>query len=199
MNALDEVSQLSQDTKTFTNLNQDINNNQFDEINLTIDYYFNSTSDKNFKQGINITRNLTINGNGHTKKNKNASRIFAIANKNLNVIFKDLIFINAKNSNGGAISGNSFAFNCTFINNTATGYGGAMYGGSAINCSFEGNTAKEGAAIYVNAKYVTIANSTFKNNIASEYGGAVSVESSNTTIANCTFNGNRAKNGGALM
>ena len=199
LNAPDEDNQLSQETRTFANLNQDINENQYDEINLTCDYTFNSTSDKNYKQGISISRNLTINGNGHTLDGNNAARIFNITNNNLNVILKDLIFINGKNTNGGAIFGNSIAFNCTFINNNASAYGGAIYRGSAINCTFLNNTAKEGAAIYVNTKNITIADCTFENNVAREYGGAVSVDStSNTIIANCTFNRNSAKTGGAV-
>ena len=49
LRAIDNDDQLSQETRTFANLNQDINENQYDEINLTCDYSFNSTTDKNYK------------------------------------------------------------------------------------------------------------------------------------------------------
>ena len=58
------------------------------------------------------------------------------------------------NGNGGAICndndyGKISAVNCTFINNTATGYGGATYKCNVMDCIFKGNIAgKAGNDVY---------------------------------------------------
>jgi len=48
------------------------------------------------------------------------ARIFQITDDSLNVIIKNLVFVNGETSeNGGAISGKCAVINCTFIYNTA--------------------------------------------------------------------------------
>ena len=101
-----------------------------DEVNLTEDYVYQPMTESHFQKGINITRNLTINGNGHSIDGKNQARIFYVY-PDCNVIFKDIVFINGNATDeddvGGAIFGNiqgtTLAINCTFINNTATSGG----------------------------------------------------------------------------
>ena len=203
LNLQNEDDLLSEDAKTFAMLNEDINGNSDEEINLTSDYTFNNQTDKQdaglLIRGITISRNLTINGNGHTLDGSDVARFFLITDSSLNVVFKDLIFINGHAHDGGAISGNSISYNCTFINNRAQFFGGAIYKGSAVNCTFEGNNASEGGAIYVNTNHAVIEDCTFEWNIADESGGAISIDSTvNTTLANCTFHKNRAKTGGAI-
>lgn len=97
-----------------------------------------------------------------------------------------------------------------FRNNVATYSGGIISldtAKSAIvkNCTFEGNNAIKGGAIYINSydpAYVSnakILDSTFKENIASEYGGAIYSVYGITEITNCKFNENGVgKNGGAV-
>ena len=64
-----------------------------DEVNLTEDYVYQPMTESHFQKGINITRNLTINGNGHSIDGKNQARIFYVY-PDCNVTFKDIVFIN---------------------------------------------------------------------------------------------------------
>ncbi len=112
--------------------------------------------------------------------------------------------------------------NCTIRGNKATKstkHGGAIYTEAARlnidNCIFENNQAENGGAIRIgfpnnitiddkNA-YVTISNSTFRNNKASSQGGAISMGVARAglldtlRLENCDFDGNSAANeGGAI-
>ena len=95
LNLQNEDDLLSEDAKTFAMLNEDINGNSDEEINLTSDYTFNNQTDKQdvglLIRGITISRNLTINGNGHTLDGSDVARFFLITDSSLNVVFKDLI------------------------------------------------------------------------------------------------------------
>ncbi len=89
----------------------------------------------------------------------------------------------------------SHAQNCTFINNSATEYGGAIGLCNSSDCAFIGNSAKSGGAIV----YGSALDCSFINNSASEYGGAMyapSPEYCNAT--DCTFINNSALSGGAI-
>lgn len=191
---------LLQDTNSFSNLNQRINQNQNKDVYLDSDYSFNSWSDSNLKNGIRITRDVTIHGNGHTINANNQARIFYISSNNLNVVFKDLVFINGKaTDDGGAIWGKSTSINCTFLNNNAPYCGGAIYKGSAVNCNFITNVATDGGAIYAIGNNVNIENCSFEDNHAEEYGGAICFDAATySTIKNCSFNMNGAETGGSL-
>ena len=96
------------------------------------------------------------------------------------------IFIENSADCGGALdTGN--AFNCTFIGNSATDCGGAMYSDenhAAINCIFEDNFAKNGGAAYK----INATGCEFTNNAASEYGGAMY----DGNAVNCDFENNTA-------
>lgn len=97
------------------------------------------------------------------------------------------------NSHGGAIY-SGYAENCRFVNNTAS-WGGAMYGDmymgnldAAVKCTFIGNSATyNGGALY---DFGAI-NSTFIKNSAGENGGAMY----GFAALNCTFYDNTAKRG----
>lgn len=211
----DEV--LSASPKSFSDLNRLINSNKDKHIYLKYDYTYNSKTDSKFKQGIKITRAVTIHGNGHTLNANEQARIFFVSNGD--VVFKDIRFINGYveysdkyEINGGAIFGystcigctfiNNYAVNagamhngtargCTFINNSASYWGGAMYYGSVYDCKFIGNTACYGGALWY---CFACNNCLFKDNGASLTGGAV-----NTAPAvNCRFIHNDAMYGGAL-
>ena len=115
-----------------------------------------------------LIKNITIDGNGHTIDGSHQANIFKIPNANTNIIIKNMIFINANGSVGGAINGFSQVINCTFINNTAN-YGGAIAGSNVYNSSFIDNYAKfSGGAISAGNAY----NTTFTNNTA-QCGGAI--------------------------
>ncbi len=205
--------------KSFTDLNEDINGNDNADIYLNDDYTFNPNGDAGFNEGINITRSLTIWGNGHTLNGNNFARIFLIDAEN--VVLHDIVFINAKSvTDGGAVSGDCTAYNCTFINNSAVAYGGAVREGYYVNCSFIQNTASnagaasgascvncsftENYATYrggaaIATTYGSIVNCTFMRNNANLDGGAIYYGSNvKTTISDCTFTENSANVGGAV-
>ena len=92
---------------------------------------------------------------------------------------------------------------CIFINNTATGFGGAIstgYDGTTgqqvkiSNSYFEGNTAPIGGAITTHGNDITVDNSTFISNKAADDGGAVYVVDDGITVLNSNFGNNSAKN-----
>ena len=92
---------------------------------------------------------------------------------------------------------------CIFINNTATGFGGAIstgYDGTTgqkvkiSNSYFEGNTAPIGGAITTHGNDITVDNSTFISNKAAADGGAVYVVDDGITVLNSNFGNNSAKN-----
>lgn len=66
----------SDNAKSFTQLAQDINN-AGSVLNLTSDYKYKS-SDGKYKNGINITKTLIINGNNHILDGNNLTRIFNV-------------------------------------------------------------------------------------------------------------------------
>ena len=92
---------------------------------------------------------------------------------------------------------------CIFINNTATGFGGAIstgYDGTTgqnvkiSNSYFEGNAAPIGGAITTHGNGITVDNSTFLSNKAADDGGAVYVVDDGITVLNSNFGNNSAKN-----
>lgn len=186
-------------TGTFAQLNQAINDNNDATITLNSNYKY-SEGDESFIHGINISRELTINGNGYTLDGSHIASIFYVDDR-YEVTFKDINFINGNATgsgnerHGGAISvryGNGIAENCNFTNNTASCFGGAMNGGSAYNCIFSLSFSEgDGGAIYMGSAF----GCTFTNNSASGVGGAMHQSSA----FNCTFTGNSAEwDGGAM-
>lgn len=165
--------------KSFTDLNALINGNSNSVINLYSNYTYNSSTDSRFINGINITRTLTINGNGYTisGNSHNAKAFNVFAN---NTLFKNINFLNLGRSssnsamgNGSAVCSNSTSqnttvANCTFFN--CWGYwGGALYQVNAYDSNFTSNIANCGGAIM----YGTAVNCTFYSNRGQSYGGAV--------------------------
>ena len=92
---------------------------------------------------------------------------------------------------------------CIFINNTATGFGGAIstgYDGTTgqnvkiSNSYFEGNAAPIGGAITTHGNDITVDNSTFLSNKAADNGGAIYVVDDGIAVLNSNFGNNFAKN-----
>ena len=191
----DKTTIVNTDTLTFTDLNRTINDNTNSTIYLSNNYIYNNDTDSNFKNGIAISRNLIVYGNGVTLDGNNMARIFNVDNLDLNVKFYNIVFINGLSDFGGAIC-NGNAYNCTFTNNT--GYnggvntsGGGIYNGNAYNCTFIHNNARYyGGAICNGNAY----NCTFTNNNTAQLGGAIY----NGTAYNCIFLNNSAYIGGAI-
>ena len=110
---------------------------------------------------------------------------------------------------GGAIS-SGYMSNITvqqslFKENTATYSGGAIHiqktQGSFVNCTFERNSAKSlphkmvfgGAISSVNKSNITMQQSLFKENTATNRGGAIHMQKTQGSFVNCTFERNSAK------
>ena len=130
--------------------------------------------------GMWLTKTVTINGNGHTVDAKGKAAILLISASN--VIINDVIFKNAVSDYGAAIyvTGEKLTVeNCTFINNTVSASGGAIY-------------------CYADSEMGTISNSVFINNSASTNGAAIyNYAWSSTglnTIDRCIFINNTASN-----
>ena len=198
----------------FTELNKLIQNaKEGNVIKLDKDYVFDNTSDSDFKEGINITKTLTIDGNGHTIDGKNYARIFNINSNSKNIFIKNINLVNGyNNGSGGAIYDrfitNITIINCNFTNNYANAKGGAicLYGRSygnvaVVNCNFNNNFANGIAgAVYINSGNGSVVNCNFVNNSANHInGGAVHISSGNVAVVNCNFTNNSATNkGGAI-
>ena len=109
--------------------------------------------------------------------------------------------ITGSNANGCAIAINDSIFEC----NSATSYGGAIYGEGAASftvtgTTFTANTAPNGGAVYVkgNASYAD-SDCVYENNSATSGGGALYLSSLGAVVSDVSvFTGNTAKNGGAI-
>ena len=177
-----------------------------DVIELTRDYTYLTTD--TLDDGVNIFHTLTINGNGHkidAKGNINILNIYQ--NKSAKVTLKNITFTNGKSNYAGAVywytDVEGEIINCTFINNTDTYYGGGALAllnyVSIINSTFKNNSAGSGGVIRTN-KNIDIENCSFINNKASRSGGAIYTSYGSINMKNCSFINNTASsyNGGAI-
>ena len=178
--------------KTFTDLNSTLNDNTQADVYLDCDYTYNPDEDSGFKEGIALSRDVTIHGKGFAISGNNTASIFKVTDGN--VVFRDIVFLNGNGYRGGAINGKCTAINCTFTGNTAEngGEGGAVYGKcTAINCTFRDNHADQGGAM----SRGSAVGCTFTGNTANNYGGGAL---SSCYAENCIFTGNYARYGGAM-
>ena len=124
-------------------------------------------------------------------------------------VYSNCLFINNYADEGGALTFHSSGLikNCTFLENNAGLYGGALSTGylyeymelNVVDCNFEGNSAPIGGAIQANGVNIIIDNSNFKNNHVTENGGAIHIKAEDVTIMNSVFNSNWANvDGGAV-
>lgn len=96
---------------------------------------------------------------------------------------------------------------CTFNDNIATEYGGAISTGFSfnsmnfdiLNCKFNRNNAPVGGALQLFGENIHIENTDFNDNYATRNGGAVNIEATTTSLTNDNFNRNVAGvDGGAV-
>lgn len=152
---LPQENLLGDDDGTFTAFQKKIDDAPDGSI-ITLDKDY--TYDEGFGiNGIQIGKDITINGNGHSFNGLSKSRIFLIEIgllKNNNVVLNNIKFQNGYTDYyGGAIFnfGNLTINNCKFENNYAKCCGGAINSVGKLNCKnsvFNRNTAKgDGGAI----------------------------------------------------
>ena len=156
---------------SFSELNNQIKDTDSEKtLKLTKDY----TNTNGKTDGIVISKEITIDGKGHTIDANRKSRIFTISSPG--VTLKNINFKNgyALDEHGGAIFCKS-------------------NGLTIINCTFTKNTAYSGGAIYCSGNRCTISGCTFKNNVAARFGGAIDGESNNNKITDCRFENNKVK------
>lgn len=160
------------------------------------------TNDNLSDNGIIISKNIRIEGNGFTLNGLNESRIFTIINSS-NLILNNINFINGYGFYGGAIYSDNFS-NCTFTNlnftnNFADMHGGAIYiegdciSNKFINVTFKNNTALRGGAVYFNGNLIdNIMNIDASYNTVNIFSGAVFFV--NGTTVNNRLNGKYINN-----
>ena len=118
----------------------------------------NDYSNDGLTEGIIISKNIRIEGNGYKLDALNKSRIFTITDSKT-VALNNIVFMNGfSGDNGGAIYfdslSNSNFTNLTFINNHAENHGGAIYiegdcsFNNFTNVNLKNNTALRGGGIY---------------------------------------------------
>ena len=179
-------------------------------LDLPYNFTYNPEIDgDNFPDGVKITKEITIKGNGFTISGNNTVREFHLGGP-VTVTLNNITFANGNATDGGAIyigSGNVNINNCAFKNNNATN-GGAIYGGESRDyfttikdSTFENNNATNGGAIFNNWINLNVDNTIFRNNNA-ETGGAIyhaGREGADVKISNSKFEENTAKNATSIF
>ncbi len=189
----------------FSSLNETINSGEAELILLDNDYTYDNSTDSRFKDlgGIVISRNLTIDGQGHNIDLKGALRFLNVTGYSINL--KNLNITNGYGDNGGALyisNGNGNFENCLFTDNNASNTGGAVFieegNGNFENCLFTNNNATEyGGALCIIEGIGHFANSSFSFNNASYVCGGVCIEDGDGSFANCSFTNN--SNGAVII
>ena len=189
----------------FSSLNETINSGEAELILLDNDYTYDNSTDSRFKDlgGIVISRNLTIDGQGHNIDLKGALRFLNVTG--YSITLKNLNITNGYGGNGGALyisNGNGNFENCLFTDNNASNTGGAVFieegNGNFENCLFTNNNATEyGGALCIIEGIGHFANSSFSFNNASYVCGGVCIKDGDGSFANCSFTNN--SNGAVII
>lgn len=185
----------------FSNLAEEINSSEKSMV-LTKDYEYNSQSDSQYSQGIDIAVDgFVIDGQGHTINGNRQTRIFNI-NAN-NVVLKNMTLINGYSDGpGGCVfitHNNVSIINATFKDSYSDKWGGAVsfkYGGNVIESNFENNKAGTGGALDF-GNDAQVIDSTFSNNYALFQGGAISFYG-DSIVRNSLFENNTGGDGASI-
>ena len=159
---------------SFSDLASDIANAN-GELKLTRNYVYDSTADSNYKNGIEINKELTINGKGFIINGKNTARAFIVSSGN--VVLRNIEFTNCSSSSSSSSSGS----------------GGAVYwagsDGSLFNCCFEDCYNSQHNS-YSNSFYSdSLFKGTSSKSTSNSYssGGAVYWGGSDGSLFDCDF------------
>ena len=120
------IKQNDVESKNFTDLNNEIQDNSSSTIQLSGNYKYSSSTDSSFKDGIQLRSNIIIDGqNKSVIDGSKYVRIFK-GNNISNVTIKGIVFINSNpiEGNGAAILFDGYSQNitidATFENNTGS-------------------------------------------------------------------------------
>jgi len=195
-----------------------------DEVNLTEEYYFDSSQDDDGDGSIyspykefnsyRIHSNSIIHLasgeydfkssssiNNVTIIGQNASNTIvnkAIFNVATSLTIYNVTFIDSSIENTGTLN----AFDCVFKDSSSSLYGGVIHSQGDVNldnCSFIDNSALCGGAIYIKSANLNINNCIFLNNNAEMFGGAVIALRSNLNLNEVTARNNKAENDGGFI
>ena len=199
--------------RTFTDLQgQIMKTSAGSTLTLYDDYAYTEGTDRTIGIAIySTTKDIIIDGNGHTLDGKNTARILYVNEGATNIVVKNLNFINGyQDSGAGAVfwKGESGTItDCNFTSNSADKSGGAILVSTSkvtiTNCNFEKSVSKSqsGGAIYCNdqATQTTITNNRFTSNSVKTCGAGVGSAGANNIIANNVFTDNTAGESGAAI
>ena len=197
-----EITKSFVNCASFTELKTQINSDT-SELILDQNYVFNPNVDN--PDDIIFSKTLTIDGVGFTIDARGLSNIFHFdddSNTKI-LILKNIIFANATGDNGAAVyfNGNRIEIiNCTFINNTASGHGAAVYVGGAnnnvenkiIQSTFINNTC-DNSIIYLNSAFSDASFVVSDSIIVNNNGVTIAIGTGNVN-ANYNWWGNNATN-----
>ena len=203
-------------TGSFNNLNTTLNEDNY-QINLTGNYTYYPTTDNDLHDGLFVSGNHIIDGNNYSINANNSASILKIGVNNngsftpCSVVLKNINFINA-NSTYGAVyvapGSSAYFINCTFTNNHAISYGGAIFAENCSknsyhitldDCNFINNSAGvKGGAVYTLNSNIKVTRSNFNGNLAGEAGGAIFCNLADAEITGSNFTNNQAPTGGAV-
>ena len=112
-----ELNKVPGNIESFAYLDAQIRQNS--ELKLNCDIKFDNKSDYELRKGIEITRDLILDGNGHFIDGDDFSSLFSIINDKINVILKNITFKNAYSATKSIIVNKASLTleNCKFINN----------------------------------------------------------------------------------
>ena len=195
-------------TLSYTDLNTLISSNTI--IDLEYNYKYFPEYDSDYVNGFALSNDIVIDGHGHSIDAVNIAKIFRVSGNN--VTFKNLILINGLGGNGVAIgefygSGKYYTvINCTFINNTATNCGGALYSNSnpiyIYDSTFINNHnlgGYGGGAIFSDMDIYVDGSSFYNNGVVNAGGGAIRSNRGLVSVSNSIFYNNTANPlGGAI-
>ena len=200
-------------TRTFMDLQDQIaKTSPGSTLTLYDDYAYTEGTDRTI--GIAIyptTKDITIDGNGHTLDGKRVARILYVNAGATNIVVKNLNFVNGYQQAGaGAIywGGESGTVtDCNFTSNIADKSGGAILWsaakGTITNNRFEKcvSNTQSGGAIYCNeeTQQTTISNNVFTDNSVKTCGAGIGSAGPNSIISNNKFMSNWADESGAAL
>ncbi|MBX7076903.1 MAG: Ig-like domain repeat protein [Methanobacteriaceae archaeon] len=144
---------------TYSSLSSEISKNNI--VYLT----GNITYTSGYYDGISISKNVVIDGQGYTINGLNQASHFKV-NKGYTLTLQNIVLINGNNDYGGSI----------YLNPGSTL--------NLNNVTFQNNYAKYGGSIFIEHSTVNIINSTFTNSSANSFGGAVASENNSVIFIN---------------